>query len=141
MIFIVFKDGLLDIENKVQLETYIQNRHLPPGSFKRSNDDYKNKVSVSDPLNCQNVHEHLTLDESRLTHPLNEYREMRTDHLSFLPYLHMSPQDVLVSNENWHGTEDRNGVSSRITLKGVRYREPIDFEARAESLKLKVRKP
>jgi hypothetical protein len=111
------QNGLLDIENKVKLESYVQNRHLPLGSFKRTNDDHKTLVDVQAPPQCSNITEHLVLDESRLTHPLNDYREMRTDHLNFSPYLHMNPQQVLVSNENWYDTEARQGVASR-KLKG-----------------------
>jgi len=130
----VNKNGLLDIPNKVELETYVQNRHLPGGSFKRFNDDHITKIRTQAPAQCQNVIEHLVNDESRLTHPLNEYREMRTDHLNFSPYLHVNPQQVLVENTEWYGTEERNGVSSRITLKGRNYRKSTSLEESAKNL-------
>ena len=126
--------GLLDIVNKVDMETYVQNRHLPAGSFKRTNEDHKTKIRTQAPPQCQNVVEHLVNDESRLTHPLNEYREMRTDHLNFSPYLHMNPQQVLVENTEWYGNEARNGVSSRITLKGQNYRNTTSLQESAKNL-------
>ena len=130
----VNENGLLDIANKVEMETYVQNRHLPAGSFKRSNDDHRTKVMTQAPSQCQNVIEHLVNDESRLTHPLNEYREMRIDHLNFSPYLHVNPQQVLVKNTQWYGTEDRNGISSRISLKGRSYRNSISLQESAKNL-------
>lgn len=130
----VNKKGLLDLANKVDMETYVQNRHLPGGSFKRTNDDHRTKIKTQTPLQCQNVIEHLVNEESRLTHPLNEYREMRIDHLNFSPYLPVNPQQVLIENTEWYGSEDRNGVSSRISLKGRSYRESTSIEESAKNL-------
>lgn len=121
------QQGFLDFGAKADLETRLQNRHLPLGSFDRTNQDYKD-IETQLPPQCQNVKEHLVLDESRLSHPLQNYREMRTDEYNFVPYLHMNPQDVMVTNTNWHGNEDRNGISSRISLKSNKYTKPMEYK-------------
>lgn len=124
-------DGSLDIPRQVTIEHLLQNRHLEPDSFERLNDNY-NQVAIENPLACSRntVKEHLILEDTRLTYPAHELREQRYENYNFIPYLPVNPQDVLNDTTNWFEhdrkgifePEARNGTSTRITLKGTKYR-------------------
>lgn len=107
-------NGYLDLGNKTDVENKLQNRHLPLNSLDRTNQDYKN-IKTSSNKECLDIEE--TLADTRLTHPISDYREMRTDKYNTVPFLHMNPQNVMVKNDMWHNTLDRHGKTSRMDTK------------------------
>ncbi len=106
-------DGSLNLTDRVVQETLLQNRHLELSSFDRTNKDYA-KTTVSKPGNC-NI-EHMTNADTRLTHPIINYRGMYSANYKFTPYLHMNPQKVLSSNEKYI-SPNRFGNSTRLDSK------------------------
>jgi hypothetical protein len=108
----VNEQGFLNLGSKADIENKLQNRHLPNRSFDRNNKEYE-QIETTTPGECENLMEHLNMEESRFTHPISDFREMRTDHLNFTPYLHMNPQNVVVKNEMWFEPLDRNGENTR----------------------------
>jgi hypothetical protein len=137
----VTSNGVLDIERKVELETYVQNRHVKLGGYNKNNEDYKS-IELQDANQCGgNLTEHLVLDESRLTHPLTNYREMRVEHYNFSPYLPVSPQEVFIKNNEpkknlWSSVEERMGSASRLNKSTV-YRTVTDWTENVDDLKPK----
>lgn len=113
-------EGFLDFGSKVEIENKLLNRHLPLNSFDRTNKDYT-KVNVASPNTCGSVVENLTNEDSRFTHPITDFREMKTDAYNFTPYLHMNPQNVVNENTDFMSPLGRNGRSSRYSAKEDRY--------------------
>lgn len=108
-------NGSLNLHEKVHVETLLQNRHVEAASFDRTNKDYAN-VKLSNPKLCGNSKENMTNADTRLTHPLINYRGMYTAEYKFTPFLHMNPQNVIVENEKFI-TPQRLGTSTRIDAK------------------------
>lgn len=108
-------NGSLDIQKQVHIETLLQNRHIEASSYDRTNKDYAN-VALSKPKLCGNTKENMTNGDTRLTHPVINYRGMYTADYKFTPYLHVNPQNVLVENEDFL-SPNRLGTSSRLDAK------------------------
>jgi len=108
-------NGSLNLSEKVNIETLLQNRHLEASSFDRSNKDYAD-VKLSTPKLCGNSKENMTNADTRLTHPLINYRGMYTADYKFTPYLHMNPQNVMVDNSKFISPK-RLGTSTRLDAK------------------------
>lgn len=108
-------NGSLNLSEKVHVETLLQNRHIEAASFDRTNKDYSN-VKLSTPKLCGNSKENMTNADTRLTHPIINYRGMYTAEYNFTPYLHTNPQNVLVENDKFI-SPSRLGTSSRIDAK------------------------
>ena len=109
------EDGKLNISEKVNVESLLQNRHLDNNSFKRTNKDYA-EVKLNTPSVCGNMKENMNNADTRFTHPLINYRGMYTAPYNFTPYLHMNPQDVLIQNDDVM-SPNRFGTSTRIEAK------------------------
>lgn len=108
-------NGGLNLHEKVHIETLLQNRHVEAASFDRTNKDYA-EVKLGTPKLCGNSKNNLTNADTRLTHPIINYRGMYTAPYNFTPFLHMNPQDVMVQN-NEYLSPQRLGTSSRIDAK------------------------
>nr|QFG74633.1 MAG: hypothetical protein [Megaviridae environmental sample] len=141
------KNNKLDLQNKVNVESLLQNRHVELNSSKKLNKDYQ-KVKLDSRPTC-NLKEHEefsklknkntgtltfspsdTLDDTRFTHPVQNYREMNTLKYKFTPFLPINPQNVLVENNSWFNLS-RAGVSTRYGEKlstVSRTQQPASFE-------------
>lgn len=123
------QEGFLNFSAKADIENKLQNRHLPLGSLERTNKDYVSN-NVAPASNCESFQEQLTLEDTRLSHPVSDFREMRTDQYNFVPFLHVNPQNVTVTNDMWHRANDRSGVSTRTVSKeeiAAKRNEKVDF--------------
>jgi hypothetical protein len=109
------EDGTLNLGKHVNVESLLQNRHKEGSSFDRTNKDYA-QVKLNTPKMCGTNKENMTNADTRLTHPILDYRGMYTADYKFTPYLHMNPQDVLVQNEDLIGP-NRFGTSTRLDAK------------------------
>jgi len=109
------KNGTLDIPEKVNVESFLQNRHLELSSYDRTNKDYA-RVKLNTPSLCNTAKETMSNSDTRLTHPIINYRGMYTAPYKFIPYLHTSPQDVVVENHKY-SSPNRFGYSTRYEAK------------------------
>ena len=106
-------NGSLNLTDRVSQETLLQNRHLELSSFDRTNKDYA-KTKVNKPPAC--TVEHMVNEDTRMTHPIINYRGINSANYKFTPYLHMNPQKVLSTNEKYI-SPNRFGNSTRIDAK------------------------
>lgn len=109
------KNNILNIEEKVDLESKLQNRHVELNDdIKRLNKDYS-QIKL-DNLNSCDKKENMTFDDTRFTNPISQYREINTVDYKFTPYLHVNPQNVVAENDRWMNLS-RGGDSTRYLEK------------------------
>lgn len=109
----------LNLGQKADIENRVMNRHKELNNdFGRTNRDFQENLG-NVPATCQ-MNENLTNEDSRFTNPVVNYREIYTAPYNFTPYLFVSPQEVVSSN-NSHMTPNRYGESSRYSAKTAKY--------------------
>jgi hypothetical protein len=111
-------EGFLNQGNKTQIESTLRNQHLPLNSQLRNNQDY-DKIQRSNIKMC-NITENFVNEDSRVSHPINNFREMSTTSLAYSPYLFMNPQEVTANNDS-QMLPNRNGVNTRLDAKREGY--------------------
>ena len=111
-------EGFLNQGNKTQIESTLRNQHLPLNSQLRNNQDY-DKIQRSNIKMC-NITENFVNEDSRVSHPINNFREMSTTSLAYSPYLFMNPQEVTANNDA-QMLPNRNGVNTRLDAKREGY--------------------
>ena len=107
------ENGRLNIAQKVEIETHLQNRHLELNSLDRTNRDYE-KFTVNNSANCSIDRENMSNVDTRHTHPIVNYRGMYTADYNFTPYLHIDKQAVHAESDN---SPLRGGNSTRLEAK------------------------
>lgn len=126
----VSKNGRLDLEKKVDLESKLQNRHLELNDhFGQTLANFKDFNLVNSKM-CENMSSEtpnvndleVVNKDTRLTHPIVNYRGMNTSQYIPTPYLHMNPQDVLMNNDKIM-CPSRYGTSSRLDQKNDTFKK------------------
>lgn len=101
-----------DIPVRTDIESQIQNRHVPLNDNNEQHNEYlNNKDKLNQTGVCAELNQ--TNDEfSRHSHPLTDYRGMSTLKNHIVPFLHVSPQDFAMTDDDL-----RKGEASRLTVK------------------------
>jgi hypothetical protein len=108
-------EGYVDLANKADVESKLRNIHLPLNHPQRNqNKDY---LSISRMEGSSCGVESMTNEDTRFTHPIQNYRELSTTQLVFTPYLHMNPQNVVAETNDFHTSKERIGRSTRTMSK------------------------
>ena len=100
--------------DKADIESELTNRNLPS--------NYSNKIGKNDKYlklkqkeTLKNCTKNMEVEDTRFTHPIDNYRGMSTTEYNLSPYLHVNPQN----NINYW----RDGINSRLVVRDS-YRIP-----------------
>lgn len=90
------------------VESDITNRrnYLDNSNKRGKNDDYKKAKIYNKPL-CDKT---LEGQDTRFTHPLDNYRGMSLTNFYFTPYLHVNPQNIIQTDQHREGSSTRQMV-------------------------------
>lgn len=108
-------DGFLNLGNKADIESKLRNIHIPLNDQENKNNKDYMSIQRTDEKPCGI--ETMTNEDSRFTHPIQNYREMSTTHLVFNPYLPVNPQNVVAETPDFNSWEERIGESTRNQVK------------------------
>ena len=101
----------LEFENMIDVESKLSWRHQLLNKCNENNFLLDNKVKHKS--NCANQ---LITEDTRFTHPIDDYRCMNTIDYNYIPYLFINPQDYY--------QEDRIGTNSRLFVKDTYVAKP-----------------
>jgi hypothetical protein len=91
--------------NMIELESDLSWRNHKNSKFNDDNVNITNKYNLIDKSNCSLD---LIAEDTRFTHPVNNYRSMSTTEFEMTPYLHVNPQSYIQSINDRHGLDSRN---------------------------------
>ena len=99
---------------KVEIESELTNRNLPSNYSKKIGKNNK-YLKLKSKENLKNCSKDIQVEDTRFTHPIDNYRGMSTSEYNMNPYLHVNPQN----NINYW----RDGINSRLVVRDT-YRIP-----------------
>ena len=101
----VKKPNSLNNSKMVQLESELSWRNHKNCKINNNNNNNLNKYKL---INKQECSLDLVSEDTRFTHPINNYRGMSLTEYEMIPYLHVNPQNHIQTINNRHGLDSRN---------------------------------
>ena len=94
-------------ELNVDIESELTNRNLPSNYSNElgKNNKYSKLKKKEELKNCT---KNIEVEDTRFTHPIDNYRGMSTTEFNYSPYLHVNPQNNI---DYW-----RDGINSRLVV-------------------------
>ena len=89
----------------IQLESDLSWRNHKNSKFNDNNINIIDKYNLVDKSNCSID---LIAQDTRFTHPINNYRSMSLTDYEMTPYLHVNPQSYIQTINDRHGLDSRN---------------------------------